>query len=115
MRDQLTAVDQLAYWLMWKQQWTEHNPSCTIYVHEDEWVSVTSFLRLYWNNIGGLSFLPKDNSVYALAPYEEITVDEYERRVALLPVSLDLSSIKEQVDLTTINQEYACTGGLCEI
>ncbi len=115
VRDQLTAVDQLAYWLMWKQQWTEHNPSCTIYVHEDEWVSVTSFLRLYWNNIGGLSFLPKDNSVYALAPYEEITVDEYERRVALLPVSLDLSSIKEQVDLTTINQEYACTGGLCEI
>ncbi len=115
VRDQLSAVDQLSYWLMWKQNWTEHNPSCTIYVHDDEWVSVASFLRLAWKDVGGLSFLPKDNSVYALAPYEEITSDEYEKRVAALPPALNLAAIVERVDSTTINQEYACTaGGVCE-
>lgn len=115
VRDQLSAVDQLSYWLMWKQQWTEHNPSCTVYVHDDEWVSVASFMRLYWQHVGGLSFLPKDNSVYALAPYEEITAEEYEQRLSALPASLALESIVERVDATTVNNEFACVGGLCEL
>lgn len=115
VRDQLTAVDQLSYWLMWKQHWTEHNPSMTCYVHADEWINVASFLKLAWNSVGGLSFLPKDNSVYALAPYEEVTQQEYEQRLAALPVALNLESIREQVDATTINSEFACVGNLCEL
>lgn len=115
VRDQLTAVDQLSYWLMWKQHWTEHNPSCTVYVHPDEWVQVTGFLKMAWPHVGGLSFLPKDGGVYALAPYEEITEAEYEEAVKKLPSHLDLHLIQEQVDSTTINQEYACVSGQCEI
>lgn len=115
VRDQLSAVDQLSYWLMWKQYWTEHNPSCTIYVHPDEWLSVASFVKLGWKDIGGLSFLPKDENVYPLAPYEEITEDEYNERLSKLPSSLELDKIKEKEDLTTINNEYACTGDKCEI
>jgi ribonucleoside-diphosphate reductase alpha chain len=115
VRDQLSALDQLSYWLMWKKCWTEHNPSCTIYVHPDEWVGVTSFLRMSWDAIGGLSFLPKDTNIYPLAPYEEITKDEYERRLALLPTALDLHLIQETQDITTVNSEFACVGGLCEI
>ena len=114
-RADMSAVDQLSYWLMWKQHWTEHNPSCTIYVRPDEWVSVTAFLRLHWQHIGGLSFMPKDDHTYALAPYEEIDEDTYRRRCAGLPQSLDLGSIREAADFTTINQEYACTSGVCEI
>jgi ribonucleoside-triphosphate reductase len=115
VRDQLSALDQLSYWLMWKKCWTEHNPSCTIYVHPDEWVGVTSFLRMSWDAIGGLSFLPKDTNIYPLAPYEEITKDEYERRLAVLPAALDLHLIQETQDITTVNSEFACVGGLCEI
>ena len=115
VRADLSAVDQLSYWLMWKRCWTEHNPSCTIYVRPDEWVSVTAFLRLHWQHIGGLSFMPKDDHTYALAPYEEISEAQYLRLAAQLPASLDLHTIKEAVDLTTINQEYACTSGVCEI
>lgn len=115
VREDMSAVDQLSYWLMWKQHWTEHNPSCTIYVRPDEWVSVTAFLRLHWQHIGGLSFMPKDDHTYALAPYEEISAEVYESQVALLPERLDLGSIVEVADFTTINQEYACTSGICEV
>lgn len=115
VRADLSAVDQLSYWMMWKQCWTEHNPSCTIYVRPDEWVSVASFIRLYWDSIGGLSFMPKDDHTYALSPYEEITEAEYEAALARLPDQLDLASIREAVDLTTINQEYACQGGICDV
>jgi ribonucleoside-diphosphate reductase alpha chain len=115
VREDMSAVDQLSYWLMWKQHWTEHNPSCTIYVRPDEWVSVTAFLRLHWAHIGGLSFMPKDDHTYALAPYEEIDEDTYHERLANLPGQLGLGAIREVADFTTINQEYACTSGICEV
>lgn len=114
-RNELTALDQLTIWLMWKQAWTEHNPSCTIYVRPDEWRDVAHFLKEEWTAIGGLSFLPKDDNVYANAPYEEITEAQYEALAAQLPASLDLWQIVETYDMTTVNQEYACVGGICEL
>lgn len=114
-RADVSAIDQLHTWLLWKRNWTEHNPSCTIYVRPDEWVDVASFVWQYWDYIGGLSFLPKDDHAYALAPYEEISAAEYQRRAAALPEALNLHTIVESRDLTTVNQEYACVGGICEI
>ena len=65
---------------------------------------------------GGLAFLPRDNHVYRLAPYEEITKEEYERRVKELG-HLDFSKliIYEQEDMTQGAKELACAGGVCEI
>ena len=65
--------------------------------------------------IGGLSFLPKDGGIYSLAPYEEIDEAEYERRLTALPASLNLESLRESIDLTTVAQDYACVGGVCEL
>lgn len=36
MSDEVTAIDQLEYWLMIKKFWCEHTPSCTIFVRENE-------------------------------------------------------------------------------
>ena len=114
-RHDLSGLDQLAYWLMWKTCWTEHNPSCTIYLKPHEWVAATAFVASVWDAIGGLSFLPHSDHVYALAPYEEIDRATYEARVAALPESLGLDMLRERVDTTTINQDYACVSGICEI
>lgn len=114
-RHDLSGLDQLAYWLMWKTCWTEHNPSCTIYLKPHEWVAATAFVASVWDAIGGLSFLPHSDHVYALAPYEEIDRATYEARVAALPESLGLDQLREQVDSTTLSQDYACVGGVCEI
>ena len=114
-RHHLSATEQLHYWLQWKRHWTEHNPSCTIYVGSQEWGDVEEFLKQYWADIGGLSFLPRDEHIYALAPYEEISKIDYEQRLRALPRSIDLESIRETIDLTTVAQDYACVGNLCEI
>lgn len=115
-RHDLSGLDQLAYWLMWKTCWTEHNPSCTIYLKPHEWVAATAFVASVWDAIGGLSFLPHSDHVYDLAPYEEIDAATYEARVAALPERLGLEQLREQVDSTTINRDYAClAGGACEI
>lgn len=115
-RHDLTAIEQLENWKTWKVHYTEHNPSVTIYVDGDEWVEVAAWVFHHWDVIGGLSFLPKDGGGYSLAPYEEITEDEYRRRSGSLP-ALDFGHLArfETEDTTEVNREFACTGDRCEL
>ncbi len=112
----LNAIDQLKNWKMVKEHYTEHNPSVTVSVGEDEWIAVANWLYRHWDIIGGLSFLPRADSVYQLAPYEEISEEEYARRMAALP-AVDFSRIVvyEKEDTTVGAREYACVSGVCEI
>ncbi len=66
--------------------------------------------------IGGLSFLPRSNHVYRLAPYEEITKDQYEAMMKKFP-DIDFSKIVtyEYEDQTQGSKELACVAGVCEI
>lgn len=115
-KDDQTALDQLAYWKMVKENYTEHNPSVTISIGNDEWIAVANWLYENWDMIGGLSFLPRSNHVYRLAPYEEITKDRYEAMVKKLP-EIDFSKIMsyEREDMTQGSKELACAGNVCEI
>lgn len=111
-----TAIEQLEYWRMLKMFWTDHNPSCTIYVKEHEWDEVGRWVYENWEVIGGLSFLPDDGGVYELAPYEVIDKETYDKLVASMP-KLDFSKLSEyeQEDNTTGSREFACTGDKCEL
>ena len=115
-KDDLTAIDQLEYWKRVKVNYTEHNPSATISVGENEWISVVDWVQKNWEIVGGLSFLPRSNHVYRLAPYEAITKDEYEARLARFP-KVDYSQLYayERQDETEMKKELACAGGTCEI
>jgi hypothetical protein len=115
-RNDITAIEQLEYWKNLKLNYTEHNPSATIYVGEEEWLEVGNWVYKNWDIVGGLSFLPRDNHVYTLAPYQEISKEEYEEVVKKFP-KLDFSDlvIYEKVDQTEVKKELACAGGACEI
>jgi ribonucleoside-diphosphate reductase alpha chain len=115
-KDDLTALDQLEYWKKVKLNYTEHNPSATISVSEDEWISVVDWVQKNWSIIGGLSFLPRSNHVYRLAPYEAITKYEYETRMSSFP-RVDYSKLPayERQDESDMKRELACAGGTCEI
>ncbi|MDP3985971.1 MAG: ATP cone domain-containing protein, partial [Candidatus Veblenbacteria bacterium] len=92
VRRDLGALDLLDHWKMLKQHYTEHNPSTTISVSTDEWLKVGNWVYENWNLVGGLSFLPKDEHVYQLAPYEEITKEKYEELAATFP-TIDFSQV----------------------
>lgn len=115
-RNHLNAIQQLENWKIFKDHFTEHNPSVTISVEEGEWIEVAHWLYQNWKQLGGLSFLPKNDSVYPLAPFEEITEEEYQARIKDLP-KIDFSkiSVYENEDWTTGAKEVACMGGSCEL
>lgn len=114
--DEVGAIQQLEYWRTVKENYTEHNPSCTIHVGDDEWLEVGAWVYKNWDIIGGLSFLPKDSHVYQLAPYEKIDKKKYEELVKSMP-EVDFSKLSEyeKSDNTQGARELACVGGACEI
>ncbi|HBB49694.1 TPA: ribonucleoside-triphosphate reductase [Candidatus Nomurabacteria bacterium] len=114
-KDEVSALDLMKEWKRLKEHYVEHNPSATIYVGPDEWIAVGNFVYENWDWIGGLSFLPRSEHVYQLAPYEAITKEEYERRVRTIG-KIDFSKLSqyEASDNTTGAKEFACVSGVCE-
>ena len=115
-KDEVSALDLMKEWKRLKEHFVEHNPSATIYVGPDEWMAVGNFVYENWDWIGGLSFLPRSEHVYQLAPYEAITKEEYERRAKAIG-KIDFSKLSqyEVADNTTGAKEFACVSGVCEI
>lgn len=115
-RNDMDAIEQLEYWKMVKENFTEHNPSVTISVGDNEWIVAANWLYENWDILGGLSFLPREDHVYKLAPYEEIDEERYSELAAKLP-EIDFSRIViyEEDDETQGARELACASGVCEI
>ena len=115
-RNDISAMKHLEYWKTVKTNYTEHNPSVTISVGDSEWLSVANWLYGNWDILGGLSFLPREDHIYMLAPYEEITEERYNEITGKFP-PIDFSQIiiYEKEDRTQGAKELACVGGVCEI
>ena len=115
-RDDLSAPEQLEYWKMVKENYTEHNPSVTISVGENEWIEVANWLYKNWDILGGLSFLPREEHVYQLSPYEAVSEEKYYELLSRMP-QVDFANIVnyEEDDQTAGSHELACVAGICEI
>lgn len=117
-RKDLTATEHLDIWRTYKTHWTDHNPSVTINVRDEEWIEVAAWVYENWSDVGGISFLPYDDHVYAQAPYTDATPEEYEQWVARTPVDINWSAfpLYEIEDSTTGSQELACVAGeACDV
>ena len=117
-RTDMTAIEQLELWLVYQRHWSEHKPSVTISVKEEEWMEVGAWCYNHFDELSGVSFLPFSDHVYAQAPYQDCTKEEYEALVAKMPKSIDWSELAkyEKKDTTTGSQELACSAaGGCEI
>lgn len=111
-----SAQEQLEYAGMLNKCWADHSTSITINVAEDEWLIVGAFVYANWDDIRGMSFLPKSNAIYNLMPFEAIDENEYNKRVSEMP-NIDFGELAEfeKCDETIGAQEFTCTGGNCEV
>jgi ribonucleoside-diphosphate reductase alpha chain len=113
---QMGAMEQLEVWEKFQTHWCEHKPSITVYYTDDEFLSVAAWVWKHFDDMSGISLLPKDDHTYQQAPYEEVSKEEYARLAKGLP-EFDWSAMAqyESTDNTIGSQELACTGGACEI
>lgn len=108
------AIEQCEWWKINKIYFTEHNPSVTILFKPHELNDVIDWVYENQTIIGGMSFLPKDDHYYPLAPYEAISKEAYEQ-FPITKLDFSLLPLLERHDTTSVAREVACVAGLCEI
>ena len=114
-RNDHNAIQQLENWMEWKENYTEHNVSCTIYVDDHEWLDVGAWVYRNFSKINGISFLPKDNGIYSYAPNEELTELQYVEMVKNFPtINWAKLTRYEDEDQTAASATMACVGGSCQ-
>lgn len=71
----------------------------------------------HFDEMSGVSFLPRSDHTYAQAPYQDITAEQYETAMETFPKSIDWDTLAlyERGDTTVGSQTLACTGDVCEI
>lgn len=114
--DKLSARDHFSLYLTYRKHWCEHNPSTTIYYSDDEFLGLGSLVWNNWDDIGGVSFLPRSDHIYQQAPYIPISEQEYLEATANFP-KIDWEKFYqfEKEDMTTNMHELACVGSVCEL
>ena len=115
-RHDVSAITQLEHYLVFQQEWCEHNPSITVYVKQDEWLEVGAWVYKHLDKLGGVSFLPHSEHIYPQAPYQDLTKEQYLENLKNFPV-IDWAKFDAyEVDDATVNMhELACVSGYCEV
>ena len=115
-RVDITAIAQLEHYKRLREQWCEHNASCTVYVRDEEWFEVGNWVYQNWDIVNGVAFLPINGGTYEQAPYEEIDHITYQAMLDDFP-TIDYSKLSEYEweDETEGAKELACTGDKCDI
>ena len=112
----VSAMEQLKLWKIYQDSWCEHKPSITVYYSDDEFLEIGAWLYKHFDDISGISFLPRSEHTYKQAPYEEINEEMYEDMKAKMPeLNWGLLGSYEQADMTEGQQTLACTAGGCDI
>ena len=118
-----TAIDTLERVKKFSTEWIKpghqngdntHNVSATISVLEDGWKEVGEWM---WTNrevYNGLSVLPFFGGSYKQSPFEDITEEEYNKRISTLH-TINLTNVSEMDDNVEFTQISACSGSQCEI
>ena len=116
-RKDMNAVAQLDLWKIYQDHWCEHKPSITVSVKEEEWMDVGAWTYENFNQMSGVSFLPFADHSYRQAPYQDITVLQYNELVKKMPKNVDWLKLQEYetTDTTAGSQELACSADGCEI
>lgn len=91
-----------------------HNVSATVSIKESEWANVGEWMWTNRDVYNGLSVLPYWDHTYQQAPFEDITEEEYNKRISALH-ALDLTKVTELDDSVDFGQVSACSGSQCEI
>ena len=110
----ISAIQQLENYKKFMTHYVDHNASVTISVKDNEWDEVTDWIWNNWDSIVGITLLADNGGVYPLMPYEEISEEEYNLRVAeMKPLNLNKTIFSLFTDDFVDDAE--CSTGVCPV
>lgn len=107
--------EQFDTYFRFQKYYTDHNSSNTIHVRPDEWERAEEIVWNRWDEYTAVSFISYDGGTYNLAPYEEISAEQYEELSAKMkPFDPSLLAKYETGDDFDIGTD-GCESGACPI
>lgn len=108
----LTAIQQLEWVVKAQSVWADNNVSVTVYYRKEELPEIQEWMKKnYKNKVKSVSFLLHSDHGFNLAPYEEITSDQYVKMKAKIKDDLFFTD-SSNLDLI---DSLECEGGYCPI
>ena len=105
----MTAIEQLELVAKIQREWSDNSVSVTVYYRLEELDEIKEWMKEnYENSLKTVSFLLHSDHGFDQAPYEEISQEEYEKRVARLKEI-------EVVATGGVLEGVECEGGACPI
>ncbi|MFW6287683.1 MAG: ribonucleoside-triphosphate reductase, adenosylcobalamin-dependent [bacterium] len=112
----VSAIEQLETYKLFMENYVDHNASITIHVCEEEWEMVEEWLWENWDCVVGISFISYNESFYDLMPYEEISEEEYLKRVEEMErFNPSLVSKYESQYMEREIDDSSCDSGACPV
>jgi ribonucleotide reductase alpha subunit len=108
----MTAIQQLEWVKKMQTEWADNAVSVTVYYRKEELSEIREWLeKNYDNSVKSVSFLLHSEHNFALAPYEEITKEAYEKLLNKVDFSVPLYAPKGVGELDVDN----CATGACPV
>jgi hypothetical protein len=96
-----------------QRYWADNQVSVTVHFTKEEAKDIPLALEIYQHQLKSVSFLPYDpHQVYQLAPYEEITKEQYD---ALASNLLEVVLPYDVADAVQESQPKGCDSDTCEL
>lgn len=110
---QASMWEQLALTAAMQRYWADNQVSVTVHFTKEEAKDIPLALEIYQHQLKSVSFLPYDpHQVYQLAPYEEITKEQYD---ALASNLLEVVLPYDVADAVQESQPKGCDSDTCEL
>jgi ribonucleoside-diphosphate reductase alpha chain len=111
----VNPVEHLKLYSIYQDCWCDHKPSITINYKQSDFLSLCQSLYNNWDKIIGISMLPRDDSIYAQAPYEEISPEQYDELVQKFPKDFNFDDLSKYESEDNTTHQPECTGSSCTI
>lgn len=110
-KDDVSMWEQFALAAALQRHWSDNAVSITVTIQPNEGKDLANALGMYESQLKSISFLPvRGDEVYAQAPYERITAEQYKERVARLK-TVNFDAV-EDIDK---KEERFCDGEVCTL
>lgn len=106
----VSALDQLEWVKKLQTEWSDNSVSCTVYYRAGELDEIKSYLKKHYNKgFKSLSFLLHNEHGFDQAPLEEITEQEYNKRIKKVKLITQFAGDLE------LDEDAECAGGMCPV